>query len=299
MSWWNDVQNVSQQIFMRLRWLFVIAALGLYAVSGFYSVDSDQRAVVSRFGEVIEQNVLPGMHYRLPWPVDSVETLSAVELRSVSFDFSKELDSAIVGRELTTGKGDLIELALQVQYSIPSPGKFLTQAIDAEAILRNIAKAQSVIYVSQRELDRLLTTGRTDFQNWMKNAVQNELDGFDSGIRITNVMLNRLETPVGIKKAYDDVQMAPAVKEKLIQDALGEREIKLAQARSEVVKSTKQVQAQAKARITNTQGEVQRLNMLIASLEKEPDFAKKRLYLETLKEILEKAQVRFVNQDKS
>ncbi|USD65901.1 protease modulator HflK [Vibrio sp. SCSIO 43136] len=297
MSWWNDVQRVSLQIFVRLRWLMLIAVIALYAVSGFYSVDSDQRAVVSRFGKVTDHNVLPGMHYRLPWPFESVETLSAVELRSVNIDFSKEMDSSIVGRELTTGKGDLIELALQVQYSIPSPGKFLTQSMDAESILRNIAKAQAVTYVSQRELDSLLTTGRTNFQRWMKQALQQELDLFDSGILVTNVMLNRLETPKVIKKAYDDVQMAPAVKEKLIQDALGEREIKLAQARSEVVKSTKRVEAEAKARVTNTEGEVERLNTLIASLESEPELTKKRLYLETLKEVLEKAQVRFVNQD--
>lgn len=298
MSWRQDVSRVTRQIFHRLRWLLLGLTVTLYAVSGLYSVDADQRAVISRFGEVIENNVLPGMHYRLPWPIDRVETLSAVELRSINIDFTKEPNSGLIGAELTTGKGDLIELALQVQYSIPNPGQFLSGAIDGEAILRNIAKAQAITYVSQRELDSLLTIGRSDFQTWMKSAVQQELDSFDSGIQVTNVMLNRLETPKVIKQAYDDVQMAPAAKEKLIQDALGEREIKLAQARSEVVKSTRQAQAQAKARVTNAQGDVERLNTLITSLEKEPELAKKRLYLETLKEVLEKASVSFITRDR-
>ncbi|USD67136.1 protease modulator HflK [Vibrio sp. SCSIO 43136] len=298
MSWRQDVSRVATQIFYRLRWVFVVTTLVLYAVSGLYSLDADQRAVVSRFGRVIEHNVLPGMHYRLPWPIDSVETLSAVELRSVNIDFRKELDSAVVGAELTTGRGDLIDLALQVQYSIPNPGLFLTRAIDGETILRHAAKAQAVIYVSQRELDSLLTTGRNDFQIWMKHAVQSELESFGSGIQVTNVMINRLETPKVIKQAYDEVQMAPAAKEKLIQDALGEREIKLAQARSAVVKSTKQAQAQADARITQAHGEVERLSTLIVSLEKDPQLAQKRIYLETLKEILDKAQVRFINRDR-
>ncbi|MDG3086420.1 protease modulator HflK [Vibrio hannami] len=299
MSWKQDVSQVTQKIFLKLRWLLLGFVVALYAVSGLYSVDADQRAVISRFGEVIEHNVLPGMHYRLPWPIDNVETLSAVELRSINIDFTKEPNSGLIGAELTTGKGDLIELALQVQYSIPNPGQFLSGAIDGEAILRNIAKAQAITYVSQRELDSLLTTGRSNFQTWMKSAVQQELDSFDSGIQVTNVMLNRLETPKVIKQAYDDVQMAPAAKEKLIQDALGEREIKLAQARSEVVKSSRQAQAQAKARVTNAQGDVERLSTLIASLEKEPELAKKRLYLETLKEILESAQVSFLNRDRA
>ncbi|MCW7554175.1 protease modulator HflK [Endozoicomonas gorgoniicola] len=298
MSWWQDVSRVYRQLFHRLRWLVVVLALMLYGVSGFYSVDADQRAVVSRFGRIVEQNVMPGMHYRLPWPVESVETLSAVELRSINIDFAKELDSALTGSELTTGKGDLIELALQVQYSIPSPGKFLSVAMDAETILRNTAKAQAVIYVSQRELDSLLTTGRSDFQQWMQQAIQQELDSFGPGITVTNVMLNRLETPAVIKQAYDEVQMAPAAREKLIQDALGERETKLAQARSEVNNTLKQAQAQAQAQVANTEGEVQRLNTLIVSLERQPGLAKKRLYLETLKQILEKARVSFINRDK-
>ncbi|UYM18667.1 protease modulator HflK [Endozoicomonas euniceicola] len=298
MSWWQDINRVYRQLFHRLRWLVVVLALMLYGVSGFYSVDADQRAVVSRFGRIVEQNVMPGMHYRLPWPVESVETLSAVELRSINIDFAKELDSALTGSELTTGKGDLIELALQVQYSIPSPGKFLSVAMDAETILRNIAKAQAVIYVSQRELDSLLTTGRSDFQQWMQQAIQQELDSFSPGITVTNVMLNRLETPAVIKQAYDEVQMAPAAREKLIQDALGERETKLARARSEVNKTLKQAQAQARAQVANTEGEVQRLNTLIVSLERQPGLAKKRLYLETLKQILENARVSFINRDK-
>ena len=299
MSWWQDVNRVYRQLFHRLRWLVVVLALMLYGVSGFYSVDADQRAVVSRFGRIVEQNVMPGMHYRLPWPVESVETLSAVELRSINIDFAKELDSALTGSELTTGKGDLIELALQVQYSIPSPGKFLSVAMDAETILRNIAKAQAVIYVSQRELDSLLTTGRSDFQQWMQQAIQQELDSFGPGITVTNVMLNRLETPAVIKQAYDEVQMAPAAREKLIQDALGERETKLALARSEVNNTLKQAQAQARAQVANTEGEVQRLNTLIVSLERQPGLAKKRLYLETLKQILENARVSFINRDKA
>ena len=299
MSWWQDVNRVYRQLFYRLRWLVVVLALMLYGVSGFYSVDADQRAVVSRFGRIVEQNVMPGMHYRLPWPVESVETLSAVELRSINIDFAKELDSALTGSELTTGKGDLIELALQVQYSIPSPGKFLSVAMDAETILRNVAKAQAVIYVSQRELDSLLTTGRSDFQQWMQQAIQQELDSFGPGITVTNVMLNRLETPAVIKQAYDEVQMAPAAREKLIQDALGERETKLALARSEVNNTLKQAQAQAQAQVANTEGEVQRLNTLIVSLERQPGLAKKRLYLETLKQILENARVSFINRDKA
>lgn len=298
MSWRHDIRRVSQQLFYWLRWPIVITAVTLYGVSGFYSVETDQRAVVSRFGRIIAHNVLPGMHYRLPWPIERVESLSAVELRTINIDFSREMESGLVGSELTTGRGDLIELAIQVQYTVPNPGKFLSNAIDGEAILHNAAKAQAVTYVSQRELDSLLTTGRSAFQLWMTQALQQEMDSFDSGLQVTNVMLNRLETPSRIKKAYDDVQMAPAAREKLIQEALGEREIKLAQARSEVVKSTMLAEAEAKARIANSQGEVERLNMLITSLQSEPELAKKRLYLETLKAILENARVTFINRDK-
>src|SRR4051794_34586100 len=48
------------------------AILALWAASGFYQVQPSEVAVVTRFG-AYERSETPGLQYRLPWPIETVE----------------------------------------------------------------------------------------------------------------------------------------------------------------------------------------------------------------------------------
>jgi len=50
----------------------LIVTLFAYLLSGIYFVAPDQQAVVVRFGQVAAKGVTPGVHYSLPWPIESV-----------------------------------------------------------------------------------------------------------------------------------------------------------------------------------------------------------------------------------
>ncbi len=67
--------------------LAVLAAVALYALSGIYVVQSDERGVVRRFGKVIRASVAPGIHYRIPWPVDVVNTPQVTSIKRMSVGY--------------------------------------------------------------------------------------------------------------------------------------------------------------------------------------------------------------------
>ncbi|MGH6904129.1 MAG: hypothetical protein ACREIR_15455, partial [Geminicoccaceae bacterium] len=73
---------------LRARWLALAAlvVLGAYLATGVYVVDTDEEAVVRRFGAIAAE-VGPGMHYRLPWPVDRVDVLKTTSVMKTGVGF--------------------------------------------------------------------------------------------------------------------------------------------------------------------------------------------------------------------
>src|SRR5512135_3675886 len=57
------------------------AAVLIWLFSGVYLVAPDQQAVVTLFGKLVAPRVLPGLHYALPWPVETVTKLKVRQLQ--------------------------------------------------------------------------------------------------------------------------------------------------------------------------------------------------------------------------
>ena len=110
-----------------LRWigLAFLALLAAYLATGFYVVDTDEEAVVRRFGAIVAQ-AGPGMHYRLPWPIDRVDVLktTAVMKTGVGFALSAESQDGADGMELLTGDTNILSIGLALQYVIQDPPTF-------------------------------------------------------------------------------------------------------------------------------------------------------------------------------
>ena len=98
---------------------FAIALIAAYLGSGFYVVGADERAVVRRFGAVAE-HVGPGMHYRLPWPVDRADVVKTTTVMQTGVGFILERasgSSSATGMELLTGDTNILSIALVLQFN--------------------------------------------------------------------------------------------------------------------------------------------------------------------------------------
>jgi membrane protease subunit HflK len=114
--------------------------LGLWILSGIFLVSADQQAVVARFGAVISPRVLPGIHYALPWPIDSVNKLKVHQLRRTVI--GGEIPDAVLGRiqpassEFLSGDQNLLNVRVIAQYSVSEPKEFLFATEDVDRVVK-------------------------------------------------------------------------------------------------------------------------------------------------------------------
>jgi len=268
-----------------------------YVLSGFYSVGVDQKGYVTRFGELSEDNVGSGMHYHLPWPIEKAIVFDTPSLKSAVIKFSEAPEVGNVGKdtakplELITGDGNLVEAEIEVQYSVSETMRFATSTVSADSIIKSLAKAELIYSVSSNQFESILTTGRNAFQERIKTNLQQTSIALDLGVRITGVQIKLLEPPRSIKKAFDDVSSAQSEKQKVIQEAKGERGARLARARSESNRVLSNARATSDEVTKRAQGDVQRFNTELSALGGSESLLVEKLYLETLEELLEQTEV--------
>lgn len=289
MSLRTDLYTVSRH--NQRLWLALLSLVPLlYLLSGFYSIGAEQRGILSRFGAIIDDKIAPGMHYHLPWPIETIKKIPTTAVRVLEIDFSHS-EWKKLQLELTTGDQNLVNVALNLQYTIQSAGTFHTQSSDPEALLQQLAYAASVQYVASQTIGDLLTTGRMPFQQSLKQHIQQQARQLNLGVNITSVQIRKLEPPISLKKAFADVATARSEKQKLLQIERGESSSQLAQARSQANQQQQQAQAFANEAQQQAQGDYERFMTTWQEYQKAPQLMSQRLYLETLENLLAKTQL--------
>jgi len=198
----------------------LVLFLGAHLASGFYVVAADERAVVRRFGS-IEAEVSPGMHYRLPWPVDRVDVVKTTSVIKVGVGFAIATgDSAAPsGMELLTGDTNIVNAALALQYVIRDPAEFLFQIEEPQAFVEAIAEGVLTETVVGMPIDEVLTRGRVAVQERVKAKTQELLDRRRSGIRIVSASIMTITLDRSVVQTFQDVADAMADREKVINEA--------------------------------------------------------------------------------
>ena len=273
----------------RLRWLgfAFLVLLGLYLASGVYVVDTDEEAVVRRFG-AIAARVGPGMHYRLPWPIDRVDILKTTRVMKtgVGFVLPEQGQDAAGGMELLTGDTNILSIALALQYVVQDPADFLFRVESPEALIGAIAEAVLTETVLGMPVDEVLTTGRLAIQEQVKTRTQARLDDYRSGIRITSSNIMSIALDKSVAEAFQEVTDAMADREKSRNEARMYANNLLPKTRGEAHALVREAQSFRQERVAQAIGNTRRFLALLTEYQKAPGIPQSRLYLEAMEEIL-------------
>ncbi len=125
-----------KQIYVGIASVVGIAILALVGFTSWYTVDESEQAVILTFGNAEEGITEPGLHFKMPWPVQEVETLSK-ETFSLDFGFDREDEQAANQIRMITGDENIVQADLVVQWKITEPSKYLYNAEDPEQVLYN------------------------------------------------------------------------------------------------------------------------------------------------------------------
>ena len=272
--------------------LLAVILPGAYFASGFYLVNADEHAVVRRFG-AIAARVGPGMHYRVPWPVDRVDVLKTTSVMKVGVGFAlRDNDSeALKGIELLTGDTNILNVALVVQYVIRNPADYLFQIDRPQTLVGTLAESVLTETVVGMPIDEVLTTGRLAIQGRVKLKTQETLDRYQSGVQISSVNIMNITLDPSVAQAFQDVADAMADREKTQNDARAYANDQIPRARGEANQAVSNAQNYKQQRIAEAIGNTTRFLALLKEYEKAPDVTRSRIYLDYMEKILPKVKL--------
>ena len=272
--------------------LLAIVLLGVYLANGFYVVNADEHAVVRRFGAIVDR-VGPGMHFRLPWPVDRVDVLKTTSVMKVGVGFTlPENDSqTVTGVELLTGDTNILSVALVVQYVIGNPSDYLFQIEQPQVLVGTLAQSVLTETVVGMPVDEVLTTGRLAIQARVKLKTQEALDRYQSGIQISSVSIMSLTLDVSVAKAFQDVADAMADREKTQNEARAYANDQIPKARGEAHQKVSDAKNYKQQRIAEAVGNTERFLALLKEYQKAPEVTRSRIYIDAMEKILPKVKM--------
>jgi membrane protease subunit HflK len=287
-----DLVEVSHPLVKRRQRRMWGWLLALWVVSGIFIVAADQQAVVTRFGAVTNPRVPPGIHYALPWPIDSVYKLKVHQLRRTVI--GGEVPDAVLGRiqpassEFLSGDQNLLNVRVVAQYSVNEPKDFLFATGDVDRVVKTSVESELARRIARTPVDDILTTEKVAIQNDVLQAAQRALDDYKPGLLLSSINIENVTPPAEAADAFRGVAGARADAIRLVNEAEGYANDLIPRARGEAAQLTEQAQGYKEGKINRASGDAARFDEVAAEYAKAPKVTTTRAYVEAMEQILPK-----------
>lgn len=275
--------------------LIGIAVIGLWLLTGFYRVQPGEQGVTLLFGKWVGTTG-PGLNYFLPAPIGevikpNVERTNQIEVGyrgagTVASNGSRDVPEESL---MLTGDQNIIDIDYVVQWRISDAGAYLFNVRDPENTIKLASESAMREVIGKTNLEEALTVGRVRVEEQTRTLLQEIMDGYDSGIFIAEVKMQKVDPPRDVIDAFNDVQRARQDRDRSQNEALAYRNDIIPRAKGEAERQVLQARAY-KDRVTKeAEGEAERFNSIYNSFLTAKDVTTRRLYLETMQEILNKS----------
>jgi membrane protease subunit HflK len=256
-----------------------------YISTGFYTIPWNERGLQKRFGQQIGGEILPGLHYRLPWPIDSVDRVKVDDIRKLETGAFTML----------TGDENLIKVNVAAHYQIKDASDYLFNLEDPEKLVRDATRSALRKVMGEMGIDSILTTAKSQVLERTGVLTQSTLDDWDSGIYLLGVQLLQADPPTEVMEAFRDVASAREDRETYINEAYGYRNSILPEAKGEAAKIVMEAEGLRAERVNYAQGEASRFILQHQEHKKAKDVTETRLYIETMEKALPPVEKILIN----
>ena len=270
--------------------LVIVVLLAIWVLSGFYRVQTDEQGVVLRFGERVGTTT-PGLNYHLPYPIESVETPKVTRVNRVEVGFRSAEEALML-----TGDENIVDINFVVFWIIKEAGDYLFNVREPERSVKAAAESVMREIVGQTPIAAALAEGRGSIEDKVKAGVQAILDDYGTGIEITVVQLLKVDPPNQVVDAFRDVQRARADQERLRNEAESYANDIIPRARGEAERLVQEAEAYKQEVVARSEGDAQRFTQVYTAFSAAKDVTTKRIYLETMEEILSNADKYVIDQ---
>jgi membrane protease subunit HflK len=291
---WRGLSAIGRR---RLARVLAFAILGIVALAtGLYTVPAESEGVVLRLGR-LSKTVPPGLHVKIPFGIDEVRTVPVQRQLKQEFGFATGSatnpfqsadDEAEREAEKSMVTGDLNAALVEwvVQYRIDRPEQYLFKVRDADFTLRDASESVMRAVVGDRTVDEVITIGRQEIESEALTKLQELVASYEMGIRIDQVQLKDVNPPERVQASFNEVNQAQQERERAINLANGEYNKAIPRARGQADQAIRAAEGYAQKRVNEAEGDVAAFNALLAEYLEAPEVTRKRIYLETMAEVL-------------
>ena len=262
----------------------------IWAATGFYRVNPQQQGVVLRFGEWVRTSP-PGLHYHLPFPIESVLTPEVtsdnrieIGFRDVSGNSSSRRDIADES-QMITGDENIVDIDFVVFWRIADAGQYLFNLAEPDETIKVTAEAVMREIIGRTAIQTALTEGRQDIQVQARQQLQDLLNEYGAGVRVRDVQLLAVDPPADVIDAFNEVQRARQDRDRLKNEAEAFSNDIVPRARGEAAKLVAEAEAYQAEVVNRASGDASRFDQIFQAYLKDKAVTKERIYIETVEEI--------------
>ena len=288
---------------------FIIALILILTLSSIYTVKTDEVGVIKRFGKYLN-TTMPGLHFKLPFGIDTIIKVKGsnyifpVEFgyRTIKADIKSQYNKGSAYNHeslMLTGDLNCAEVTWVVQYRITNPKDYLFNVYGTlqdgpiEAF-RDVAESVTRKVVGDHSVDEVIILNRREIAQQVKEEMQTILEYYKIGITVETVELQDVNPPDPVKPSLNEVNSARQEMEKVINQAYESYNKAIPRASGEAEKTISQAEGYALNRINVARGDANKFNAIYNEYRLSKDVTRRRLYIETMNEILPKIDRKYI-----
>ncbi len=250
-----------------------ILLLIAWSLTGLYRVDEAERGIVQRFG-AYSVTTMPGLHWHFPFPIETVNIVNVTAVNNYPFR-----------TEMLTADGQYVFIQMVVQYRRSDPVKYSFEVDDPESTLQDVTEGALREVVGTSTLEILVTEQRDQIAPRTQEILQNTLDGYQSGLTITSISLEKLDYPQAVQAAVDDTQKALNDGDRFELEADTYAKDIIPRARGAAARILQEAEAYHDRVIADAEGEASRFEAILTEYRRAPQVTRNRLYLQAVEEV--------------
>ncbi len=276
--------------------LVLAGAVAIWALTGFYRVQSEEVGVVLRFGKYVG-DAYPGLNYHLPYPIETVLLPKALRVNTISIGMTLIDDPARRGRTtrdvpeeslMLTGDENIVDVDFTVLWRIKPKGvaDYLFNIQNAEGTVKAVAESAMREVIGQSDAQQVLTGARTSTELKVQELMQKTLDSYGSGILVQQLQMQKVDPPAQVIEASRDVQAARANLESLRNQAMAYANQVIPEAKGKAAQILQAAEGYKQQAVAEAIGQSARFLKVYEEYKKAPDVTRERIYLETMERVL-------------
>lgn len=280
-----------------------VILLLVFVLGSIYQIGPEEMGVILRFGKFV-RTTDPGLHLKVPLGIENLIKVPVQRQLKMEFGFrtaqagirTQYAQTAESVKEAVMLTGDLNVAVVEwiVQYKIQDPYKYLFKLRNAGSTFRYMNEAVVRRVVGDHSVDEVITIGRASIALEAKEELQRLCDLYEIGIEVNQLIFQDVNPPDPVKPSFNEVNESLQEKERKINEAWSEYNQEIPKAEGEAEQRIRGAEGYATERINNARGDAERFNAIYKEYARAPRVTKKRLYLETVNDILPKIQKKVI-----